>query len=196
MIKVQFNFDPETNKVSELTVTGAELVTKETKPKTTKPKKKKDVVETDNIVYNGSSLQLNTEALGFLGLVVGDRVCVRFNADNQPVLLSPNVAREPNGGNLITKGLTVPAKGKIGEHLGAPGEFSYHLKQEGYLILTRESTTEIDEEKVVTKAKATIAKVKEQPIIGDIQENEYLSDADFTEGLDEGVEVDFELDIQ
>jgi hypothetical protein len=180
-MKISFNFDPETNKVSEVSVTidGEEPVV--TKPKARS--KKKQTLVTDKIIYNGTTLQLNQEVLDLIGAQIGDRLCVRFNPD--PVLLRADIAREPKGGNLITKGLTIAAKGKTTEQLSV-GEFMYKLKSEGYILLLEGNTVEDDNY-------PDPPKLKDKPIIGDISEE--LDSDDFIADLEGGVEVDFELDI-
>jgi len=187
MIKISFNFDPETNAVSEVSVNGAtEQVEKPKEKKASKPRKKKEALVTDKVTYNGASLQLNEEVLGLMGLIVGDRVCVRFNPE--PVLLNPLVAKEPKGGNLITKGLTVSVKGKNSEQLGAPGaEFKYKLKSEGYLQLIRQEVENTDEQDYneYVDSKATL----KDETIGDLDDDDFLAD------IEEGEEINFELDI-
>ena len=130
MIQISFNYNPETNEVSDVTATGAVVKEKAA----AKPRAKKTKAPTGKIILNGQSLKLEQEVLNLLKVEVGDRLCVRF--DKQPVLVTPEVANEPNGGNLITKSLTLSVRGKTGEQIAKFGtEFDYDLSREGYLGL-------------------------------------------------------------
>lgn len=167
MITVTFNYDPDTNIVSNVTATGGTAAKAVVPPTKAKPKNK-----STKITLNGSSLQLTQEACDLLKIAVGDRLCVRFAPG--PVLVRPEIAKEPRGGNLITKSLTVSVKGKTGDELAKYGtEFEYNLKSDGYLILGDATTVADDQE--------------DKPV-------EEINDEDFLQSV-EGEEVDFTFDI-
>lgn len=174
MINVSFSYDPETNTVLGITVVGANVLVGPTKAKAA-PKTKAKTKAT-KIVLNGNSLQLNEDVLSLLGVEVGDRLCVRF--DPQPVLVTPEAAKEPRGGNLITKSLTLSVKGKTGETLAEHGsEFEYALKSPGRLILGEDIQPSVAQDK---------------PVLQEIESS--IDDNDFLSLIENSEEVDFTID--
>lgn len=135
-MRVSFDFDPITCKVTNVTCEGVEQA-----PSKRSPSKKKET--SDKVQLKGSSLKLNEEVLSLLGLKVGDRVCIQYTND-APVLVNPATAGMEGGGNLITKSNSVVCRGKTAETLAKYGdEFSYTLQKEGFLLLkTQDSTAE------------------------------------------------------
>ena len=145
MINISFDFDPETHKVTNVKVDGASKA-----PSTSKAKAKKATIHL--ITLSGTSLKLNSTVVESLGVEAGDRLCVRF--DKQKVILArPDVLGEDGGGNLITKGLTLSCRGKVGELIAQIGsEFEYTLDSDGYMILhslTEPATSDIVEQKEI-----------------------------------------------
>jgi hypothetical protein len=185
MIQVTFNYDPETN-----TVSGVSSSTVEAQPKAKSIPAVKAKSKSSKITLNGSSLQLTQDALDALGSTIGDRICVRFNPNL--VLVRPEIAKEPKGGNLITKSLTISVRGKAGEAISKLGtEFNYTLKSDGYLNLSTDSTTEPTAEAVeFTDVDLT---VEDKPV------NEIsvttIDDSDFLADIEDGEEIDFTIDI-
>lgn len=128
-MRISFDFDETTKKVSNLTVDDSAV----------KQAVKKKKPTNNKIMLNGSTLKLTDAVLTALGVSVGDRLCVRFNP--KPVILRPDIANESNGGNLITKTMTLSCKGKTSELLTKFGtEFDFTGQSDGYVVLT--ATTE------------------------------------------------------
>lgn len=174
-MKISFEFDPKTKKVSNVTVEG---VSEEVKPKATRAKKLPTVIENPKITLNNTSLKLNQEVLDKLGVKVGDRLLVNFTKE-QPVLVTPEQAGLEKGGNLITKSLTVSCKGKTSEMLAAFGsEFDYKLDGEGFLLLTN---AEVEAHKAEMEAKE--------------MHLDLLDETDFTTTVEDGVEIDFSIEL-
>lgn len=124
-MRISFDFDEVTKKISNLNVEDSSLLKKGKPIKQNKGNK---------LVLKGSSLKLTDDMMSLLKVTNGDRLCIRFNPD--PVILTPDTANEPSGGNLITKSSTISCKGTTGELLAERGnEFYYSLKSEGYLVL-------------------------------------------------------------
>lgn len=182
MLKVTFNFDPETQKVSDVSVVESGK-TVATKTKTTTKAKG----ATDKILLKGSSLKLNQDVLDLLGVSVGDRLCVSFNPE--PVLVRPDIANQTGGGNLITKSLTLSVKGKTGEAIANFGdEFDYKLESEGFLLMNNKESDDniadgLDHLGLVDK-----------PLISEIEKC-VLDDEDFTATIEGGEEIDFSLEL-
>lgn len=178
MLQITFNYDPETNEVSNVSAVGATVKEKAV----AKPRAKKTKAPTGKVILNGQSLKLEQEVLNLLGVEVGDRLCVRF--DPNPVLVTPEVANEPKGGNLITKSLTLSVRGKTSEVIAKFGtEFDYDLSRPGYLGLTSEGGHEVDADASLDKPVSTAGA------------NEIDLDDDFNNAVEGGEEVDFVLDI-
>jgi hypothetical protein len=88
-----------------------------------------------DVTLEGSTIKLSVEAMDKLKVAVGDKLCIRFR--EVPILACPSAIGEDNGGNLITKSLTVSCRGKVGETLATFGsQFTSELESEGYLVLT------------------------------------------------------------
>lgn len=154
MLKVSFEFNPETKQISNVLVeeTGQQSPVS----KTTKRVAKKSIDKT--VVLKGSSLQLNQEVMDLLNVKVGDRVCVRF--DPKPVLIRPDIAGETGGGNLITKSLTVSCRGKVSETLAKiADEFTYTQVSEGYVSLNTSNNVLIEEPTIDETDKPSVEEI-------------------------------------
>lgn len=130
-MRISFDFDEKTHKVSNVRVTKTNT---EDKP--------------DKIFLSGSSLKLNDEVLSLLKVKEGDRLCVQFNPD--PLILTQKAANLPKGGNLVSKSKTLSCRGAVSERLNSLGDaYSYKLVGEGRLALiidnTDEESTKTDE---------------------------------------------------
>lgn len=164
-MRVSFDFDEVTKKVTNVTVEDGKPATKVVKAK--------KATESSKVVLNNTSLKLNQEVLDLLGLEVGDRVCINFT-NTHPVLVPPKAAGEK--GNLITKSLTVSCKGKASETLGLYGtEFDYRLESNGHVALTNE----------IVEATAQRSEIHE----------DLLDDKDFTNSILDGEEVHIDITI-
>lgn len=172
MINVSFDFNPETNEVSNVKVVGGSIA-KVKAP--TKPKAKNTKVESDYIRFNGSSLKLGNAILEQLGSSVGERLCVRFK-ESKVIVARPDVLGEDGGGNLVSAGMTVACRGKVGTMISELGtEFSWVLEGDGYMVLT-----------------STFMPSNEDPIEEKINQ---LDTTHFTSDLKDGEEVDFIFNI-
>lgn len=99
---------------------------------------------TPDVTLLGNTIQLSKHCLEKLNVAAGDKLCIRFK--DVPVIATPTAIGEDNGGNLITKSLTVSCRGKVGETLATFGsQFISELESEGYLVL-KAFTAEIAEE--------------------------------------------------
>lgn len=173
MVNISFDYNPETKSVTHIKVT--DLTVSDT------PKKSAVKAKTggNTIVVNGGSLKLTQDALDQLKVSVGERLCVRFN--NGPVVATPAAIGEIDGGNLVTKSLTVACKGKTGETLLSYGkEFNYSLTSEGYLVLTSVDATVVENNSTSPK---------EEEI------KEVIKDEDFTLSIEGGEEIEFDFTI-
>jgi len=187
MLQVSFNFDPATNKVSNVTVTDSSSPTPAKKTVKARPA----TGTPSNITLNGSSLKLNQDVLDQLQVEQGGRICVRF-VDNNVVLARPDIVGEANGGNLITKSLTVSCRGKASEQIAALGDsFTYKLESDGWMILSsgNEPTTQ-DQEQVQDEQEVAIPTEEEVEEIATA-----LDESDFTMDLKDGEEIDFVFNI-
>lgn len=176
-MKISFEFDPKTKKVSNVVVEGLDL--EEKVAKTSRAKKAAPApIENPKVTLNNTSLKLNQDVLDQLGVKVGDRLLVNFTKE-QPVLVTPEQAGLEKGGNLITKSLTVSCKGKTSEMLAAFGsEFDYKLDGEGFLLLTNE---QVEAHKAEMEAKE--------------MHLDLLDETDFTTTVEDGVEIDFSIEL-
>lgn len=174
MLQVSFNFNPETNEVSDVKVISNTMPAKAPK------KANKKSSSTSVITLTGSSLKLTAESLELLKVEAGQRVCVRF-ADNKVVIARPDIVGELNGGNLISKSLTVSCRGKASETIAAIGsEFTYSLESDGYLVLsTGESSQDSQQEDKPQEDKT----------------ESVLDNSDFILDLPVGEEIDFCFNI-
>lgn len=167
-MKISFDFDPQTNKVSNFQCVGNAVTA-------VKATRKKKSTQSSKVVLNGNSLKLGQEVLDLLGVTVGDRLCIEFTKERQPVL----VTAEGKSGNLVTKSLTTSCKGKSGELLAEYGtEFSYKLESKGYLLLTNELVD------------VKIAEARSPKMHQDLLDTE-----DFTTTIQDGEEVDLIIEI-
>lgn len=99
-----------------------------------------------DVTLLGNIIQLSKHCLEQLNVAAGDKLCIRFK--DVPVIATPTAIGEDNGGNLITKSLTVSCRGKVGETLATFGsQFISELESEGYLVL-KAFTAEIAEDKL------------------------------------------------
>lgn len=134
-MRVSFEFNPETRKVSNVEITDD---TNNTNKRAVKK------ILSSTALLNGSSLKLNQEILDNLKVKIGDRLCLRF--DPRPKLVRPDVLNEKGGGYLITKSMTIACKGIVGQTLSYFGkEFTYQLISDGYLSLDNSRIVTSDE---------------------------------------------------
>lgn len=124
---VTFNFDPETETVSDVkcSIDGVEK-----KKKTTKTKKDV-VVELENealINLETNKLVFNNKAAADLGITAGDRVVIKWIPEGKkmvPIIGSDIAFDEEGSGNKVTKSNTVTYKGNANTILAEYGtEFS------------------------------------------------------------------------
>lgn len=98
MFNIQFNFDPETSKISNLKVIKMEV--SEDEP---------------TIIVEDNKLILSKSAVKLLGAVAGDRIAVNYwtkdNSNTFPVIGKAEVFSDKDGGNRLTKSNTVSFRG-------------------------------------------------------------------------------------
>lgn len=177
-MKISFDFDPTTKKVTNISVEEVESIT----PRKVVPSKQ--MAPTPSvIVQNGNSLKLNQDVLDKLNVKIGDRLIVQFK-NNHPVLVTPQAANMEKGGNLITKSMTISVKGKTSEVLGPLGPiFDYELESEGCLVLSNESIVEM-----ASAYESTAVETSEiNPVL--------LDQTDFKSTILDGEEVEFSFEF-
>jgi len=175
---VTFNFDPETEIVSDVTcvVDGVEK-----KKKTTK--KVKDVVaemaSEPLITLESNKLTFNSKALQDLELLYEDRVVIKWEKEGNkmiPVIGKDIAFGEEGTGNKLTKSNTITYRGKANEILAETGsEFTIELMKDGIW-------------KLISKTGGSIVKdtitLEEVLIEAEATEPELLVDTDDTTEID------------
>jgi len=105
MFSVSFDFDENTQKVSNLKVIGRESVIKELKSY-----KNFDIQVLDN------KIQLSSEAITKLGVVAGDRISINYwytgPSDVYPIISKANVFTDGVDGLKLTKSKTLAFRGE------------------------------------------------------------------------------------
>lgn len=138
MYKVSFNFDDVTRTISDMSMEPLEAPVK---------RKKKTVKSTDMVVLDGSSLKLPQKALDTFNASVGDRILIKVLVSRPEITLTKTDPNDKKSGNLITKSLSLSARGKVGEAIAKLGsEFSYKLTGDSTLVLTPYTNSSDDEE--------------------------------------------------
>lgn len=157
---VTFNFDPETELVSDVkcSVDGIEK-----KKRTTK--KVKEIIEeislTPIITLESNKLIFNSKAILDMDLKPEERIVIKWKDINGKMvpIIGKDIAFEEEGtGNKVTKSNTITYKGKANDILAEVGkEFTLLSYSEGIwrLIPTGEEKDEISLEKVLEESEKT-----------------------------------------
>jgi hypothetical protein len=111
MLNISFDFDPVTQKVTN-------VVVKDTEGKTVKPKtKKSSSIDTSKplLVVADNKLVLNDPLITMLNVEAGDRITVNYytvnNQETFPVIGRSDVFADPQSGNKLTKSNTICFRG-------------------------------------------------------------------------------------
>jgi len=164
-MRISFDFDPISEKVTNLEVHKSPAVKTVRASSTSK--------ESGKIYMAGNSLKLTQKAMDLLNVQVGDKLILSFTND-EPALVTPKRAGTLKAGNKITKHLTIRCTGQPATTLAAYGnEWDFRLTGEGFLLLTND----------------TIDTPKEE------MQQVLLDDSDFLSTVDNGEEIDFSFEI-
>ena len=111
MLNISFDFDPVTQKVTN-------VVVKDTEGKTVKPKTtKSSSIDTSKplLVVADNKLVLNDPLITMLNVEAGDRITVNYytvnNQETFPVIGRSDVFADPQSGNKLTKSNTICFRG-------------------------------------------------------------------------------------
>lgn len=170
-VVVTFNFDSETQKVSDVKCTVGETEAK--KKRTTKKTSEVVVLEDKAIItLDSAKLSLNNKAAADLGVVSGEsRLAVKWEKEGNvliPIIGTDLAFNEEGSGNRVTKSNTVAYKGKANAVLAEYGsEFSLEpYKDESglwKLVSSKSSGTitspSVDEKAVEKQAESTEADI-------------------------------------
>jgi hypothetical protein len=158
---VSFNFDPETEVVSEVkcVVDGVEKKKKTTK----KVKELEEEMANEAIIsLEPNKLIFNSKAVADMGLEYEDRVVIKWEKSGKTMIpiIGKDIAFEEEGtGNKITKSNTITYKGKANAVLAEAGsEFTIEPVKEGIWKLvstTAPAANEFSLEEVIEKAEET-----------------------------------------
>lgn len=103
MLKISFDFDENTQKVSNLKVTKSDSITKAS-------------TKTYDMEVDENKLILTSNAINKLGAVAGDRISVNYwtvnNETTYPIISKSDVFTEGQDGNKLTKKGTISFKGQ------------------------------------------------------------------------------------
>lgn len=157
-VTVTFNFDPETEFVSDLTcfVDGVEK-----KKKTTKSAAKKEVVLEDEaiITLEPTKLIFNNKCVADMGIEYQDRIVIKYeklNKEKKPTpLIGKDISWDAEGsGNKITKTNTVSYRGNANKVLAEYGtEFTIEPYKEGiWKLVSKDPKTVLAYEDVQEQA--------------------------------------------
>lgn len=109
--ELSFNYDPETEEITSISV----------KPIKKEADKVKPVLNEDEAVIQllDNKLCLNVKAAELIGAVAGDRLSVKFqkNGVKYVPVIGLDSAFDCKGGNKLTKSLTLSCRGKSNEEL-------------------------------------------------------------------------------
>jgi hypothetical protein len=160
---VSFNFDPETEVVSEVkcVVDGVEK-----KKKTTKKVKdiEEEMASEAILVLEPNKITFNNKAVAEMELEYEDRVVIKWERQGKQMIpiIGKDIAFEEEGtGNKITKANTITYKGKANAVLAEAGsEFTIELVKEGiWKLISTSAPITADEtftlEEVIKEAEDT-----------------------------------------
>lgn len=161
-VTVTFNFDPETEYVSDLTcfVDGVEKKKKTTRSTT---KEKEITLEDEALIsLQETKLQLNNKAVADMGIVYGDRLIIKYEKLNKkdkkavPIIGKDIDWNSEGNGNKITKTNSIAYKGKNNTFLAQHGtEFTIEPYKDSLWIMVSKNPIQSTYEEVVEEAEET-----------------------------------------